>query len=59
MAMNDRSVEDLGRHEVGNDGAYRADEAVDGEADDRDLHEPDQRPKDYDGEVAVSHFPQA
>jgi hypothetical protein len=29
------------------------------EADDRDLHKPDQRPKEHDGEVAVSHFPQA
>jgi hypothetical protein len=49
----------LSRPEVGNDPAYGADEAVDGKGDDRDLHEPDQCPKEHDGKLAVSHFPQA
>jgi hypothetical protein len=45
----------LRRREVVNDPAYGADEAVDGEADDRDFHDAHQ----HDGEVAVSDFPQA
>ena len=44
---------------MGDDPAYCADEAVDGETDDRDLYNPDQRPKKHDRQVAVSHFPQA
>ena len=44
---------------MGNDPAYCADEPVDCETDYRNLHKRDQRPEEHDGQVAVSHFPQA
>jgi hypothetical protein len=53
--MSKPLLANLRRREVVNEPAYGADQAVDGEADDRDLHDAHQ----HDGEVAVSNFPQA
>ena len=57
--MSSRVAFPLRRHEAADDPACGADEAIDGEANDRDLHETDQCPKEHDGKVAVSNFPEA